>query len=149
MCIFLCVSFPLFFGGVRNVCFSKVAETRWWFLPQIPRLFRMKKGMECVIPSRTMSHPIHGNGIFSHPWVVDFYGQSSKYTVRPMDPLGVFPTFANHSNSIVSIRASDGGYHIYHPPPSRFPSHIFFKGAWWRVEFKSGPPKLVNYPPKV
>lgn len=105
----------------------------------------MKKGMEFVIPSRTMSHPIHGNGIYTDPSVVDMVNLS-KYTVRPMDPSGVFPTFANHSNSIVSIRASDRGYH---PPPSRFPSFIFcLKVHGEGLTSKVASKKLVNYPPK-
>ncbi len=42
--------------------------------------------------SQNQSHRIHGtNGIFTDPWMVDFYGKLvGKYTVRPMVPLGMW-----------------------------------------------------------
>ena len=49
------------------------------------------------------SHTIHGIGIFTDPWMVDFYGKFvGKYTVRPMDGMG-FGSFFSFLSGVVEL----------------------------------------------
>ncbi len=86
-CTFFCLRFCSFMFfihhllGVRNVVFFE--ESNWNKMvlqSQVHILLSVKKGMELVIPTRTMFHPIHGTGIFLpiHEWLI-FMVNLGKY----------------------------------------------------------------------